>query len=359
MYQYGYPNFRRYLREGLVRIPEHSMIGFTRGGTGLAVHQSHRSSRIQGWWVIHQGPPAHFVRTGPIWKGWLYYVDFTRDAWFRLGGVLGERLLAFGSSDPKDLSMDMLSSSDWEGGRDGVDDADLARMVEWFLPRLQARATGAWKERLKAIEAERALWFTDRSPFPIGQKPVDYRVAREGQPLLEYHITQASAAATTDIEKAKRYMVRLLLEMAPHTAPQDVQVSWHDWMLVRDGRAVATVVVSPAAADRTKAAAASIVKRIESATGLALPLRESDALDQIEGLKVLVGEASDRPVAALCLRNEWQLDDKYPGAGDYRIRRLPDQKVIAIMGVDQPGVERGVRSWLAFLNPQGHWLLSR
>ena len=165
MYQYGYPNLQRFLREGFVKLPAHSQVGFTRGGTGLAVRLPHHQSRILGWSVVQQGPPAHFIRTGPIWKGWLYYVDFTAEAWFRLGGVQGERLLAYGSSDPNDTAIDMLTSSDWEGARDGVDDANLARMVEWYLPRLKARAEGEWRQRLEQIEAERTLWFTEKGPL--------------------------------------------------------------------------------------------------------------------------------------------------------------------------------------------------
>ncbi len=359
MYQYGYPNFQRFLREGTVKLPEHSIVGFTRGGTGLAVRQPHAQSRILGWQVIHQGPPAHFVRTGPIWKSWLYYVDFTAMSWSRAGGVQGERLISYGSSDPKDLSAEMLSSSDWEGARDGVDDANLARMVEWYLPRLRARADGPWKDRLAQIEADRARWFKKDGPFPIGEKPVDYRWERKDQPLFEYHITVAEADATPDMDSAKRHVIGLLREMAPHTRSEDIQVSWHDWVLVRDGRPAATVMVSPGASEAVKSAAREIAAHVARDTGVVLPLRESDDPGGVPGRRILVAEAKDAPAVALMKALDVQLDARYPGAGSYRILRRPERDLVAILGTDEAGVARGVRNWRAFVNPQGHWLLNR
>jgi len=359
MYQYGYPNLQRFLREGTVKLGPGAITGFTRGGTGLAVRTPHVSSRLGPWAVVHQGPPVHFWRTGPIWKRWLYYVDFTRNQWFRLGGVQGERLLAFGSSDPEDMSVDMLTSSDWEGARDGVDDANLGRMVEWYLPRLATRATGAWAQRLTQIRAERELWFTDGSPFPIRLEPRDYvHKPRDGE-KLEYHTRIVAAGSTRDLEAGKRYLVGLLREMAPHVRPDDVQASWHDWALVRNGRPVAEVRVSPSASPVVRECAAAVAQCVVECTQLTIPLVETDSSIAAEQTTILVGEARDKPVAALVTELGLQLDASYPGAGDYRILRLKDRNTVAMLGTDAAGVARGVRNWLAFVNPQGHWLLQR
>jgi len=357
MYQYGYPNLQRFLREGSVKLPPGSQVGFTRGGTGLAVRTPHQRSRILGWSVVQQGPPAHFLRTGPIWKGWLYYVDFTAEAWFRLGGVQGERLLAYGSSDPKDLSVDMLTSSDWEGARDGVDDANLARMVEWYLPRLKARAQGAWRARLDAIEAQRALWFTEKSPFPIGTREVHYHHEPKDGPVLDYRYQAATAETTQAIEQAKRYMLGLLREMAAHVTPGDVQVEWHDWALVRDGQSRITVVHSPDS-PAAKKAAAGLVEGVRRRSGVTLPIRPTDDLASVPGPKLLIGLAADKPVQTLAGQIELQLDHRYPGPGRYRIKRLTEKQLIAIAAVDESGLERGVRNWLALVRPLGHWLLN-
>ena len=47
MYQYGYPNLQRFLREGSVKLPANSQVGFTRGGTGLAVRR--RTTTAASW----------------------------------------------------------------------------------------------------------------------------------------------------------------------------------------------------------------------------------------------------------------------------------------------------------------------
>ena len=354
IYEYGYPNLQRFLREGSVKLPSHSVVGTTRGAFGLDMRKPHHESRIEGWKLVHQGPPMQFLRAGPIWRSGEYYIDYDKVSIGIRGGVQGERLLAYGSSDPADTSQTMLASSDWEGLREGIDDANLARMIEWYLPRLQARAKGAWRERLKQIVAERATWFTGDSPFAIHEEPVHWE---RGE--LQYDFTIARADSTRDIEAAKRYVIGLLLEMAPHVGPEDVQVFWHDQELVRDGQPVASVVIAPAASLAVRDAAQQIIDKIAVTTGVRLPLRKTDDSAAVPGTKVLVGEARDIPVTTLTTDLALQLDDNYPGAGNYRIKRLPERRTIAILGVDADGVGRGVRNWCAFLKPQGHWLLNQ
>ena len=359
MYQHGYPNLQKFLREGSVKLGAGTIVGFTRGGTGLAIRNPHIGSRLGPWSILYHGPPVHFWRTGPVWKGWLYYIDFTRNQWFRLGGVQGERLLAYASADPQDVSVDMLTSSDWEGTRDGVDDANLGRMVEWYLPRLKAHATGAWKQRLAEIEAERRLWFTGKSPFPIGQKAMDYLHQPKDDEKLEYHIQTVAADSTRDIEAGKRHIIGLLRQMASHVRQDDIQVWWHDWALVKDGQPVARVVVSPSASPAIKQSATAISNCVVDDTGIVIPLVETDNLSTVQRPIILVGEAADVPVAELVKEMGLQLDGRYPGKGDYRIKRLKDHNTVAILGTDSTGVARGVRNWLTFTNPQGHWLLER
>ncbi|NUQ64178.1 MAG: hypothetical protein HUU20_17040 [Pirellulales bacterium] len=356
MYQYGFPNFQRFLREGKVKLPPKSTVGFVRGGTGLAVRLPHHESRVLGWQVVHQGEPAEFLRTGPIWKGWLYYVDFTRMAWFRLGGVQGERLLAYGSTDPGDMAVDMLSSSDWEGARDGVDDANLAKMFDWYLPRLKARAQGPWKERLSAMEAERTTWFTPVGPLPIGTRPVHYHHEPKDGPVLDYRIEMATAKSTEDLERAKRYVMGLLQEMAPHVQPDDIEVSWNGVPVVRAGQPAAAVVVSPTASEAVKRTARSIVDHVAQQTGVRLPLSESDADKVSDGWTILVAAAGDAPARRLCQAHCVQLDERYPGKGDYRTVRLDDLRTIAVLGADDAGVMVGVRNWLSFVSAKGNWL---
>ncbi|MDP6354931.1 MAG: hypothetical protein QF473_07520, partial [Planctomycetota bacterium] len=97
--------------------------------------------------------------------------------------------------------------------------------------------------------------------------------------------------------------------------------------------------------------------RIADVTGIRLPLRETDRPDGVNGIRILVGQAADKPVAELLRAQRWQLDEGYPGKGDYRIMRLPETKTVALLGVDADGTVRGVENWMAFLMPEGHWLL--
>jgi hypothetical protein len=154
-------------------------------------------------------------------------------------------------------------------------------------------------------------------------------------------------------------MIRLLEEMAPHVRRDDIQVAWHDWPLVKDGQAGASVVVSPSSSPAIKECAAAISKCVVGETGIVIPLVETDNLSAVQRPVILVGEAKDQSVAALVKETGLQLDARYPGKGDYRIKRLKDRKVVAIFGTDAAGVARGVHNWLAFVPPQGHWLLQR
>jgi hypothetical protein len=70
-----------------------------------------------------------------------------------------------------------------------------------------------------------------------------------------------------------------------------------------------------------------------------------------------LGLALDTPVKTLASQIELQLDDRYPGPGGYRIKRLADQSLIAFAAVDQAGLAQGARNWLRFVRPLGHWLL--
>ena len=89
---------------------------------------------------------------------------------------------------------------------------------------------------------------------------------------------------------------------------------------------------------------------------MTLPVRPTDDLASVAGPKLLVGLAADKPVKTLAGRIELQLDDRYPGRGGYRIKRLAEQQLIAIAAVDEAGLARGVRNWLAFVRPLGHWI---
>jgi hypothetical protein len=127
--------------------------------------------------------------------------------------------------------------------------------------------------------------------------------------------------------------------------------------LVRDGQPQVTLVHSPGS-PAAKAAAQQLVEQLRRCCGVTLPIQPTDDLSSVPGTKLLVGLAMDKPVKTLAGQIELQLDDRYPGQGGYRIKRLADQQLLAIAAVDEAGLARGKRNWLRFVRPLGHWLLS-
>ena len=81
---------------------------------------------------------------------------------------------------------------------------------------------------------------------------------------MDYRYLAATAESTQAIETAKRYMLGILQEMAPHVSPPDVQVEWHDWVLVRDGQPKITLVHSPGS-PAAKEAAEQLVEQVRRA----------------------------------------------------------------------------------------------
>ena len=168
-----------------------------------------------------------------------------------------------------------------------------------------------------------------------------------------------AADSTRHIEAGKRYLIGLLRQMAEHVSDADIQVRWHDWSLVKDGQPTVTVVVSPSASDAVRSCAAAISRCVSANTGIILTLVETDEPSAIQEPLILVGEAKDPLVSGLVEAVDLQLDAQYPGKDNYRIKQLADRRVLAILGTDAAGVARGVRNWLAFVEPEGHWLLQR
>ncbi|HRU07428.1 MAG TPA: hypothetical protein P5137_16820, partial [Candidatus Brocadiia bacterium] len=177
-----------------------------------------------------------------------------------------------------------------------------------------------------------------------------YRHQPKDGELLEYNITRASAQSTQDIETAKRYMIALLKEMAPHVLLRDVQAQWREIALVRDGKPVATVVTAPGAPAAVKAAAQTLA---QSTAPVPLPTAEAASLDTVQGTVIYAGLASDVTTKTL----KTQVDESYPGREQFIIQRLSNGKGLALLAVDEAGLARALRAWGASADVQGHWLL--
>ena len=168
--------------------------------------------------------------------------------------------------------------------------------------------------------------------------------------MLDYRYLAATAESTQAIETAKRYLLGILQEMAPHVSPPDVQVEWHDWVLVRDGQPQITLVHSPGS-PAAKQAAQQLVEHLRRCCGVTLPIQPTDDVSSVPGPKLLVGLAADKPVKTLAEQIELQLDDRYPGQGGYRIKRLADQRLIAIAAVNEAGLGAAPATGSALCGP--------
>ncbi len=208
MYTIMMPKFMRFIADGSVTLRDDAVIGCTRGGYGFAHRNPYSDARRLGWNSWHHG--GNFLRTGPVFKGWLYYVNY--EHYIRDEGVGGPRLIAYGSSDPSDLSVPLVPSPDWEAARDAADDISLVRLLEARI-RHERESARPRTELLDQIEAELAGFVGEGSPYNLHLEPRHYE---HGD--LVYDYDAVVDATSEDLMRAKRRVLELLVEVAEATA---------------------------------------------------------------------------------------------------------------------------------------------
>ena len=348
MYPIMFGKFLRFVRESSVEMHPRARIGITRGGCGFALRNPYNRARALGWQLIYYGEPVNFLCTGPLWKQWLYYVDFDRDGRYPQG-VEGERLLAFGSSDPTDETTPLLSSSDWEGARDGVDDANIARILEWYLKALAPRSKGLPRLAgiLDRIKTDKALWFGEESPIGFGLEPAQYR-----HKDLSYDYVKLIPPSSTGIELAKKRVLDYLEELVPFAGEVAGSLHWHQWELVSKGQVKSSVVVPADADPRLRAAVDGFLTKCRQLSGSAPALRRA----QTSEVSIVVGTSADPLLRQIMDKRGWSADNTYPGAGSYLIKRDREAGILLVVGTDLDGAILGLRNFSVFLQAHGHWL---
>ena len=351
MYPIMFSKFLRFARAGSIEMHPRARIGITRGGCGFALRNPYNKARALGWQLIYYGEPVSFLCTGPLWKQWLYYVDFDRDS-NRPEGVEGERLLAFGSSDPNDEATALLSSSDWEGARDGVDDANIARILEWYLKALAPRSKGIPRLAgiLGRIRNDKARWFGEESPIGFGLEPAQYR-----HKDLSYDYVKLVPPSSTGIEMAKKRMLDCLEELAPYAGEVSGSLYWHKWELVSKGKVKSSVVIPDGADPRLHAAVEEFLRECRQLCGKAPALRRSQAPE----VSIVVGTSADPLVREIMAARGWRADSTYPGVGSYLIKRDKEAGLLLVVGTDLEGTILGLRNFSVFLQGRGRWLSLR
>ncbi|MFA7172037.1 MAG: hypothetical protein WC340_01275 [Kiritimatiellia bacterium] len=383
MYTIMLPNFLKFIKDGSVKLHPRATVGLTRGGCGYALRNPCNQSRTLSWEMIYYGAPVNFLRTGPIWKEWLYYVDFDLRATSRPDGVEGERLVAYGSSDPNDEGVALLSSSDWEASRDGTDDATLVRILEWYMQHLDPPGWFNFgrKRVLRAIEEDKATWFkmeaetaSDTTGFD-GLRLVDSEQDREdlradrgfdGFMVRRKHFNhgdnkydyEALVPPSTDqIETLKKRVLDHLESLIPYAGSVGGSLTWHDRELVAGGKVKSRLIISMKAGPAVQRAVTDFLEQCRKLSGKGPELRQVRQWQvNAKTVNIVVGQATDELVNDILQSKGWSVDANYPGPGNYVIKRDRADNLLLIAGTDEAGVLLGLRNFAIFLEGRGGWL---
>lgn len=334
MYSIMSPKFNSYLREGSVRLREDAVVGHTRGGYGFAHRFPYANARRLGWGSWYYD--GNFLRTGPVFKGWLYYLNY--ELYIRDEGVAGERLLAYGSADPNDLSVPLLTCPDWEGARDACDDISLVRLLEARLAR--ARAAGDLPAaELDAMAGEMEGFLGADSPYNLHLEPRHYEHAD-----MSYDYEVVVDASTQDMERAKRRVFELLAKLRTPRGT-DRTVTWHEVTLNQGDFGLGPVRFGAGA----QAAAEELVATLA---------READLLfdDPQVGLEgretagIYLALADDPALPGLLDSRAWFPQAELPKPGGYVLLTSANTNAVAIIGGDEAGLRTGAAAFMTFIS---------
>ena len=340
MYGIMMPNFHRFIAEGAVTLRDEALIGLTRGGYGFMHRWSPDIIRCYAWDAWRNG--ATFLRTGPLWKGWIYYLNY--DLFIRDEGIGGERLMAYSSADPDDLGAPLLPSPDWNAARDGCDDISLVMVLQWYLEHL-AQREAAPAQLLADINAELAGFIGENSPYNMHLTPRQYRHAD-----MEYDYSVLEEASSGDMHQARRRVLEMLVSLAPYVDAAMVSMDWHEIPLAREGRPLGAVRAPAMHAETAKNVAFAVQQR----TGLVFPVVE-DIVGNDGG--IVLCTVNDEAAGALLASRGWSLPVNQPGPGSYVIFTCMQTSTVAVVGGDEAGLAAGAQALTASVSPRGHWLV--
>ena len=347
MYTIMLPKFLQFMKEGVLKLHERAYIGTTRGGTGLLLRNPYNSSRTLGWTIAYYGQPVSFLRTGPLWKGWLYYVDFDEKG-ARPEGVEGERLVAYG---PEMKSI--LSSSDWEGARDGVDDASLVRMLEWYMEKLAPLAgkRADLATTLAKIARNKENWFGKNGKGIFQIKPSQYHVKE-----LSYDYDTLIPPSSSAIEELKRKVLEDLALLAPYAKLLSASLKWHEVLLVENGKSNLSILIPQNADPAIVAEASSLAKKIASLSGFLPKILQTSSLPSGKGPFIVAGSSEDLLVKNTPVEGAHPIKLPALQQGDYRITKDSKGTILLINGADTAGVTIGIKNFGRFLKAEGGWI---
>ena len=381
MYSIMVPNLFKFMREGSVALPPHATVGLTRGGSGHALRNPFNRSRTKAWELVYYGQPLSFIKMGPIWKEWRYYEG---DIYGNHGSE-GSRLIAYGSADPFAGSVPLLSSSDWESAREGVDDVNLVRILEWYLDYFETKSSFNMhlKRLIAAIRDDMRGWFVPEGGSASETSGFDGERLREAEELKSkgmtppekpgflvrqkrfdnaprgnhYRYESLLPPPTPTLEALKKRVLDHLESLRPYVSEVGGSLLWHDWTLVENGKRCFELLTAPGS-ERLTTAVAEFAARCEEISGCRPAIRESAAWDQQrQRISLLLGTSEDPTIQRLLREMGRTVDNTYPGPGSYLILRQPQHNTILVVGTDEPGLLLGLKNFAVFLEGRGRWLL--
>jgi hypothetical protein len=334
MYFIMMPKFLSFLREGSVTLRDDAIIGHTRGGYGFAHRFPYSDARRLGWtsWMYD----GNFLRTGPVWKGWLYYLNYER--FIRDEGVAGERLVAYGSAEPGDLSVPLLTSPDWEGARDAADDISLVRMLEARLAFARGHGDLPAAE-LDAMQAELDGFLGADSPYNLHLEPRHYEHAD-----MAYDYETVVDASTQDLQRAKRRVLEMMSRLRSRRGT-DRTVTWNGVTLNEGDFGRGPIRYGAGARDAARWLEEALTREADLLVDIP---QEGLGVEQTAG--VYVALADDPALPQLIASREWFPEMDLPRPGGYVLLTSAETEAVAIIGGDEAGLQTGVQAFMTFVS---------
>ena len=170
------PELKRLMETGVVKLAPDSSCGYYIGSTP-ETRRPPEYGRSYGRYFMMLGQKFTYAHIGPFWKAWLHY-GYSPEF-----GVWGQRLFAFGDTKEKTL----LNCAFVEGVRDGLDDANLFYILEYYCKCLNKIDSPETAAAVKRFEAAKVRWIKELGFIThkrqSSNKPYEYvRVGKELSP---------------------------------------------------------------------------------------------------------------------------------------------------------------------------------
>ena len=284
-------------RKGTIKLRDDAFIG-TYGageGRGSEFRKPLTASRFLGWESWRNRIST--CSPNPWFKGWIYYCDYGNSG--QTGGIGGERWLAY--LDFKNQKVPMADCPFWEGIREGMEDGNLAYLLEQRARELNR----------KDVLTKLNQVLTDTPSAPLRGKVVHRETGRSSFDILVID------ADIHGYRKAKSIVLDLLDSLPPQTA-----LYWH-----RIDLGQAELQGDPAAIGQFRA---EVKKRFD-------------------------GNAAIKPAKNGTIVN-FRIAPDMAAAGNYRILEAKKGRtILTVVGGDAAGLKLGVEMFCAYLNQHGKW----